>query len=263
MAPECTESIKAAPKRQKGRQSPGIEKRLAMYAAAAAGATGALVLAAPAEAKVIYTPVHVVLTTVGHGSCSLGSCSYKVDLNHDGIDDFKLFAGNDFFQSGNRAFASCFPGTAASNMVWGSHSGSASALRQGVRIGLRGPFSRRIEFMGSVTYFTSARHAGFHGPWVNGGKGVTDRYLGLKFVINGKVHYGWARLNVKVRDKYIVSMTATLTGYAYETVPNRAIIAGKTKGVQVVAENATLGHLAMGASALTGWRGKTPAAAAH
>ena len=31
------------------------------------------------------------------------------------------------------------------------------------------------------------------GPWRN----VTTRYLGLKFKINGKFHYGWARLSVK------------------------------------------------------------------
>jgi len=30
------------------------------------------------------------------------------------------------------------------------------------------------------------------------------------------------------------SIVATLTGYAYETIPNKAIIAGKTKGLHVV-----------------------------
>ena len=56
---------------------------------------------------------------------------------------------------------------------------------------------------------------------------MRGRYLGLKFLIRGKVHYGWARLNVTVGNSKI---TATLTGYAYETIPNNPIIAGKTKG---------------------------------
>jgi hypothetical protein len=96
----------------------------------------------------------------------------------------------------------------------------------------------------------------FQGPWANGGKGVKDRYLGLKFAIKGEIHYGWARLNVKV-DKIgnIVNITALLTGYAYETIPNKAIIAGKTKGPDVITmQPGTLGHLARGASALPAWQ---------
>jgi hypothetical protein len=48
---------------------------------------------------------------------------------------------------------------------------------------------------------------------------------------------------------------ATLTGYAYETIPNKPIIAGKTKGPDVITlEPATLGHLAQGASGISAWR---------
>jgi hypothetical protein len=40
---------------------------------------------------------------------------------------------------------------------------------------------------------------------------------------------------------------ATLTGYAYETVPNKAIIAGQTTGATVVmVKPGSLGKLAMG-----------------
>ena len=88
------------------------------------------------------------------------------------------------------------------------------------------------------------------GPWVN----VTNRYLGVKFKINGKLHYGWARLNVKVvRGQY--EITATLTGYAYETIPNKAIIAGKTKGPDVITvQPGSLGRLAQGSAGLAAWR---------
>jgi hypothetical protein len=61
------------------------------------------------------------------------------------------------------------------------------------------------------------------GRWAN----VRGRYLGLKFRIKGKIHYGWARLNVTVGNSRI---SATLTGYAYETIPNKPITAGSTKG---------------------------------
>ena len=99
------------------------------------------------------------------------------------------------------------------------------------------------------------------GPWQN----VKDRYLALKFQIKGKTHYGWARLNVKLNK---TTITATLTGYAYETIPNKPIIAGKqhsTDDSPVLnpesletppSAPATLGILATGARGLSVWRRK-------
>jgi hypothetical protein len=89
------------------------------------------------------------------------------------------------------------------------------------------------------------------GSWVN----VKNRYLGLRFKIKGKIHYGWARLSVQVQNHTVVG---TLTGYAYETVAGKAIKAGQTKEDDDTAtiQPASLGHLARGASALSARRGK-------
>jgi hypothetical protein len=108
---------------------------------------------------------------------------------------------------------------------------------------------------------TNSNSAHWFGPWLNGGKGVKNRYLGLKFKIKGRFHFGWARLTVTTtRDDF----TATLTGYAYETIPGKAIIAGKTKGPDVTTvDPASLGHLAAGASAIPAWRPKRSAATPH
>jgi hypothetical protein len=64
-----------------------------------------------------------------------------------------------------------------------------------------------------------------------------------------------------------VNVDATLTGYAYETIPNRAIIAGKTKGPDDASveesntastvpapEPSTLGVLSLGSPGLSIWR---------
>jgi len=85
---------------------------------------------------------------------------------------------------------------------------------------------------------------------MNGGKGVKNRYLGLKFKAGGRFHFGWARISVK-RAPPLLRVTAVLSGYAYETVPGKPIIAGKTKSPDVIAlpvdtEAGTLGHLALG-----------------
>ena len=86
------------------------------------------------------------------------------------------------------------------------------------------------------------------GPWVGKGKGVRNRYLGLKFVIHGKVHYGWARLSVTLgHHRQYGDVSGTLTGYAYETIPNKAIITGKTKGQDlIIFQPDTRGGLALG-----------------
>jgi hypothetical protein len=97
-------------------------------------------------------------------------------------------------------------------------------------------------------------------PWVKGG----TAYLGLKFSIKGKVHFGWARVKVSLPG---YGSGATLTGYAYETVPNKPIIAGKMNGwdeesgigsdaalTAPAPEPATLGLLALGSPGPSIWR---------
>ena len=86
-------------------------------------------------------------------------------------------------------------------------------------------------------------------------------------MLHGETHYGWVRLSVKVsREPF--KATATLTGYAYETIPNKPIIAGKTERQEEssvdepnpatlngdTAQPASLGLLAMGSPALSIWR---------
>jgi len=112
-------------------------------------------------------------------------------------------------------------------------------------------------FCGSSLCTHSTTRGPSSGNWIN----VTNRYLGLKFLIKGKVHYGWARLNVTVVQS---KLTVILTGYAYETITGRSIIAGRTKGpaedrndlgpASLTAPTwkpATLGALALGAPGLT------------
>jgi hypothetical protein len=65
-------------------------------------------------------------------------------------------------------------------------------------------------------------------------------------LIEGKVHYGWARLSTP-KDWDRNQRWATLTGYAYETIPNKPIITGKTKGPNVITvQEGSLGALAAG-----------------
>ncbi|GLB48595.1 hypothetical protein [Neptunitalea lumnitzerae] len=52
--------------------------------------------------------------------------------------------------------------------------------------------------------------------------GVEDKYVGLRFKIDGNVHYGWARLDVSLSGaKWVIK------DYAYNTEPNASIRAGE------------------------------------
>ena len=99
------------------------------------------------------------------------------------------------------------------------------------------------------------------GPWLN----KQAMYLGLEFFIKGEVHYGWARLNVAAKSGDCKNICATITGYAYETIARKAIVAGQTKGEDEATkampdsapsetQAATLGQLAQGAHGLADWR---------
>jgi hypothetical protein len=63
-----------------------------------------------------------------------------------------------------------------------------------------------------------------------------------------EVHYGWARLIVTLgHHRQFDDVRGILTGFAYETVPNKPIIAGRVTGPDVITVHPeTLGGLALG-----------------
>jgi hypothetical protein len=245
--------------------SESIHRQLNMYAlAASAAGVGLLALTQSAEAKIIYTPAHRVIGKNG---------SYPLALNHK-LTDFNIVNSNctqgsrcnsDTYAQLTVAEAS-FPW--AGNAVLGTNGGQylAAALKAGAHISGARRFIRGAAMVSQCRGICNFSHSGTRtvGPWRN----VTNRYLGLKFKINGKFHYGWARLNVKVL-KGQFKIIATLTGYAYETIPGKGIIAGQTKGtddsnieqpnaalanpIPDIPQPATLGLLALGSPGLAIW----------
>jgi hypothetical protein len=221
--------------------SPSFHRQLDLYAlAASAAGVGMLALAPPAAAKIIYTPARHNIGINQH---------YNLDLNHDGTADFQIVnvwgSDTDLGPAGSLSVFSAQKGKRNGILGYGTvNQGTfpyfASALPVGAAIGPPRAFyyPKWIDWM----FRASVRW----GPW----KDVTNRYLGFKFEIKGKPHYGWARLNAHFNPNNY-KIAATLTGYAYETIPNKAIIAGKTKGPGVITvQPASLGHLARGVSSI-------------
>ncbi len=204
--------------------SESLQRHLNAYAlAASAAGVGMLALAQPAEAKIVYTKTHKIINWKHR--------IFNLDLNHDRMADFRFKFHSGLNLSWSVGIHPASSGTM--NQVWGSGRLSAAALHAGVVVGSDGRFRPSYYIM----FGCGSTVCG--GNWLN----VRDRYLGLKFLINGMYHYGWARLSTY---RYV---TAMLTGYAYETIPGKAIIAGKTKGPDVITlEPSSLGALAAGAS---------------
>jgi len=239
--------------------SKSLHQQLKMYAlAASAAGVGVLSLPPTANAKIIYTPAHAKVF-LGH--------PVALDLNHDGIVDFYLNIAYEyqlaaleacqFLGSGTHGpFCTSMAGTNAGRVT----TFFAAALRYGAKIQRGDRFRSGSVRLGGLNTAGEGSSTTWYGPWMNGGKGVKNRYFGLKFKIKGRFHFGWARMTVTTTRN---SFTAILTGYAYETIPGKAIIAGATKGPNDelttsfnthAPQPATLGMLALGAPGLSIWK---------
>jgi hypothetical protein len=246
--------------------------QLKMYAlAAGAAGVSAIALAPPADGKIIYTKTNTPI---------LANKFYHLDVNHDGTPDFSILYGAS--NSGTRKFYVKRAAVAVRgwqitkglyNSVVTTHprsSGFAADLPPNAPVWRKRNFaSHKHMAQCSFDRSTLRSNTGSVGPWRN----VQSRYLGLKFSISGQIHYGWARLNVKLNKK--CNFVVTLTGYAYETIPNKLIFTGHTRGPNGIGieepdaaltvphpEPASLGALALGSPGLSIWRREQPTVAA-
>ena len=227
-------------------------------AASAAGVT-MLALAQPAQAEIVYTPANV---TIGPNQ------SYALDLNHDGIIDFTIM--NQITSTASKFELNLFVQNPGGGNAVAAHLVNSGGFQWAYA------FSSGFRITQVQRHFTSARAtmawsrgiksgSRWGGSWPGTYGFGAGGYLGLKFMIKGKVHYGWARLETDLAQ----SQTATLTGYAYETTPNKAIKTGQQQETEKSVKQprpaalpkpaqqpATLGMLALGAPALSAWRRK-------
>jgi hypothetical protein len=242
MAPSADIDTSSTRSREIAQINQKLDKSLAAYMLAAGAASISLLAAPSAEAEIIYTPAH---TTIGPHT------SLLLDVNHDGVKDF-LLTNWSYDEAAHLGINK----EATANGILGH----GAPLPAGLRIGPKGAF---VGYASMATNVTESGESFSGGQW----KHTTNRYLGLKFSINGETHYGWARLTVNAKD----GIVATLTGYAYENVPNKPIMAGETSGPVAASlvspeempaasypsstyPSATLAMIARGADALAIWR---------
>jgi hypothetical protein len=211
-----------------------LDKRLLAYTLAG---SGVFAFSPCAHAQIVYTPTDI---TIAEGS------TLQIDLNNDGTYDFNIVNTHATFcdtDGGGRSNCTFYgeqdlmqvnaKGDPADAGAW-RIGNKAIALSKGRTIGPPGhnpwaPVNSKSLNMACVSRSSSARgtftHQNATGNFVN----VTNKYLGLRFVFDSQVHYGWASFVVSSVTGFTnFGITATLDGYAYQASPNTAILAGDT-----------------------------------
>jgi hypothetical protein len=250
--------------------SNNLNRQIGLYSLAAAVAgVSMLALAEPAAGEVVVTKKTIPIPTA-----PLGTHPVLISMANNGVDNFSFDL--DSFTLSSRIGRQL--------EVWGFNppdgvlavtpfDGTALALPRGAKIG---PSATVFYKYGALIERTRSYGSGrvSHGYW---GGNPKDHYLGVRFAINGKTHYGWIRLTVTSNVKLNrPTLSATITGYAYETVPNKPILAGTAGIAAAAAEKPTadvqtpenyrnqsgpsLGMLAAGAEGLAVWRREEPSA---
>ena len=239
--------------------SKGLNRQIGLYSVAAAVAgVSMLALAEPAGAEVVVTKKTIPIPM---GTVTM-PIAVKISMANNGVDNFVFGLTNSSNPLEPNRFLAV-GGDSPTDGVLGKSFfyANASALPRGARIG---PLDSSNRLFGSnvglmaVSYTAGSRIS--KGNWAGH---LKNHYLGVRFQINGEFHYGWIRVTVtSSSQKGAPFLTATITGYAYETIPNKAILAGTAGTAAAIAESLprmrragpSLGMLAAGAEGMPLWR---------
>ena len=239
------------PDPEKTSDSQRIDSRginLISLAALTAG-LGVMAFALPAEGKVVVTKTNLPI----NGTNSLLPPT-SIDLNHDGVADLELGQGS-FISAGT--FQIAITGKVFTGGAITSPRSYVAALRHGAGVGPSAQFGNgdfTVEISNGRDKSSHPYSQHLIGNW---GGNPTNRFMGVRFSIDGQTHYGWVRLQIKTgKGKFL---SGTITGYAYETIANKKLEAGVSSDDP--AENArascnpgSLGMLALGFDGLAMWR---------
>jgi hypothetical protein len=174
-----------------------LDHRLLLYALAAGTALAAVPVS---QAQVVFTPSNAVLQGLG---------KLDIDLDNDGSADFSILARWTRYDTSNLIQAIFAYGDRPSYQI-AERFGAAQAFNKNARIDSAKRFRN----------FTVMETPIYGGYWQN----AKSRSLGVRFLINGQVHYGW----IGFREVHDYPLAAKLYGWAYETQPGKAILAGDT-----------------------------------
>jgi len=247
-----------AKNREKKITSKALNRQIGLYSVAAAVAgVSMLALAEPASAEVVVTKKTIPIPLAPRDMPE----PVLISMANNGVENFSFILSG----SGVRELlvVGIDPGQNGAHnqfVAGGDFYTEALALERGVSIGPAGVESAVFSSFAGLVAGTNVDNGSYfsRGYWAGN---LKNRYLGVRFQLNGKTHYGWIRLTVTMNVKSgKPSLEATITGYAYETVANKAIKAGTAATAAAAVEapqhhaGPSLGMLAAGAESMLLWR---------
>ncbi len=242
-----------------------FRQRITFYSTAAlAAGVSLLALAQPAAGEVVT--IHKTLF-LGNGAD--GSPPVQIDFNNDGVVDISFNQFSETYGSGAQAMVLRPPaGAGVITKGQGSRGPYALALLRGAQVGPSAHFNAQSDIIERSFRPTTAGSQCGTGEKLYGHfpGDIPDRFVGVRFLINGGTHYGWVRMSVDTTMDGCF-LGAKVTAYAYETVPNKKITIGSSTsaateedGQSQNSANAfvrpSLGLLALGADGRSLWRRK-------
>ena len=186
-----------------------LQSRISKYTAVA----GAVVSAAGAQAQVVYTDVN---PDYSHDAPQdNGFAIYPLDLNNDQTVDFLVASRDTVTANAHVRFTLAVP-YGAGNAVAGE---TPSAYDYALALDINTMVDSTLNWIAASN--TMAYNVDSNNPYNENWNGVTDKYLGLQFIVGGNTHYGWARL-----DSYAIGDSIVVKDYAFEATPNVGILTG-------------------------------------
>ncbi len=177
-----------------------FQKKLAQYITMSAAFLAAH--AEKADAQIMYTDV--IPDLVIHNSY------FNLDLNNDGVVDFKL-QHNDI-DDGFSVSAECLNGN--SLLFSSNNCGGVSPVSSLDIINVQDSFINESDALLAFSFSTSSSASGF-GCFYG-----TDQILGVRLINGANNYYGWARFDVNYNN-------IVLKDYAINLSPDSAILAGE------------------------------------
>ncbi len=197
-----------------------LNQKLKIYGSLA---TGILAVGNVADAQTIYVDIDPDTLLTGNFS------EYLLDLNNDGIKDYKMVTANYLSVSSGVTYdikgAAVYPlngnevlidQASSNNYIKALDLNSPIGPNQTIWGYTSSAFILNVEL--KVTY-SGGTYTNELGLWDD----VQNKYMGVKFKINNNTHYGWVRMDVNETGDSVL-----IKSYAYHSVPNGAVTAGVT-----------------------------------
>lgn len=204
-----------------------LNKKLKSYSALAGSI---IAVGSSANAQVVYTDVNP-------DSLIIANNFYELDLDNDGIKDFILAqqSGTYYGYAYNVVYAG--PLAALNAIDTTASGGTAKAANAGYSVDATCQWADSTgvaaSYAGLLALAVPALPTYNMGNFLN----ATNKFLPLKFDVEGNIYYGWVRLTVPADGS-----TITIVDYAYKNAPDAPSITGLTTDVGI-AESALNGKV--------------------